>query len=76
MRNDRQFQQVLDAASRAAAENSRQAARGTDAFMERYGVTHSDVDADHIIEALDYQGRKITAAECDREMASAGHPRR
>lgn len=46
----------------------------TAAFVERYGVTYSDVDADKIIDTLDIHGGAITVAECDRIMTSCGHP--
>lgn len=48
----------------------------TDAFNERYGVTYSDVDADQIIDALDYGVGTITLAGCDSIMTEAGYPPR
>lgn len=76
MRNRRQFQQVLTAAARAACENARQQARLTEAFEERYGVTYSEVDADGLIDALDYGGKTPTVDEADKEMTERGHPPR
>ena len=76
MRNDYQFQQVLDAAHRSAVENSRQQARLSDAMLERYGKSHGDVDADGLIESLDYgNGTRVTVAQVDREMAENGAPK-
>ena len=62
---------------RAAAAASRQADLNrqlTEAFEERYGKTYSEVDADSIIDALDYGHGPITLAECDQHMAIAGAP--
>ena len=68
-------QALLDRASKLAKEFSDISSQITDAFEERYGVTHSDVDADYIIDALDYGQGSITLAECDKHMAQAGYPR-
>lgn len=76
MRNSRQFQQVLNAAARAARENAKQQHRLTEAFHERYGITHSDVDADELIDSLDYGGKTPTVAEADEIMTRCGHPPR
>jgi hypothetical protein len=48
--------------------------RLTHAMRDRYGVTHSDVDCDTLIDALDYgvSGPAPTLAECDAEMARCG----
>lgn len=76
MRNNRQFQQVLDAARRAAEAHKEQQDRLAEAMEERYGATHSDVDDDGLIDALTYgTGGRVTVAECDHLMAAAGRPR-
>lgn len=76
MRNARQFQQVLDAARRAAEAHKEQQDRLAEAMEERYGATHSDADEDALIDPLTYgTGGRVTVAECDRLMAAAGHPR-
>lgn len=47
----------------------------TQAFEERYGVTYSEVDADSLIDALDYgSGGRITLRECDKIMLEHGKP--
>lgn len=43
-------------------------------FIERYGVTCSDVDCDEIIDTLDYGGGDITLEDVDRYMTAAGYP--
>ena len=49
----------------------------SEAFESRYGLTYSDVDADEIIDILDYgAGGKLTIADCDRIMGDLGHPPR
>lgn len=48
----------------------------TRAFNERYGCTYSDVDADQIIDVLDYHGGDLTVEQCDQIMAECGAPRR
>lgn len=75
MRNNRQFQQVLNAAARAAGEAAKQQARLSDAMIERYGTTHSDVDCDELIDVLDYAGGHVSVAEVDEAMARCGAPR-
>lgn len=45
---------VLKRAHEAAVAHSRAQALLTDAMRDRYGCTHSDVDCDHLIDALDY----------------------
>lgn len=45
-----------------------------DMFIERYGVTCSDVDCDEIIDTLDYGGGDITLEDVDRYMTAAGYP--
>ena len=61
----------------AAKEHARLSSQITEAFIERYGQTHSDVDCDHLIDALDYGLKDISSlAECDKAMALCGVPRR
>lgn len=66
---------LLARAARAASVQAALADQITAAFEKRYGVTHSDVDADELIDALDY-GRTEgpTLARCDAIMAAAGYP--
>lgn len=67
---------LLRKATRVAADSAAVQRQLTEAFQERYGVTYSDVDADPIIDALDYgTGRLSSLAECDRIMAEHGAPR-
>ena len=69
---------LLRRAAKAAKANAEMAAKITLAMRERYGCTHSDVDCDDLIDALDYGSGRIetlTVAECDRLMAQCGaHP--
>lgn len=66
---------LLKRANRTSAQCRDVAGLITDAFRERYGVTHSDIDADELIEALDYgAGEAPTLAEVDKIMTEAGHP--
>jgi hypothetical protein len=67
-------QQLLDRAMCAAERHNVMSRQITEAFRQRYGVTHSDVDADEIIDALDYGSGSISLSECDRIMTDAGHP--
>lgn len=68
-------QRLLNRAAAAAKRHNDMSQEITAAFLERYGQTHSDVDADFIIDVLDCNGGAITVAECDREMANCGAPR-
>lgn len=59
-------QRLLDQAMHAARRHAILQAKLTKAFMARYGVTYSNVNADQIIDALDYgRGPRITLKECD-----------
>lgn len=67
---------LLKRACKAAEKHSEMSALITEAFEERYGKTHSDVDCDELIDALDYHGGPPpTVAECDEAMARCGAPR-
>lgn len=68
---------LLQEAVSVAKRNREMAARMTAAFMERYGVTYSDVDCDTLIDALDYGlGSAPTLADADNAMATVGvYPR-
>jgi hypothetical protein len=66
---------LLRRAAKAAERHSALSAEITDAFKARYGRTHSDVDADGIIDVLDYLGGELTVAECDVMMAACGAPK-
>lgn len=66
---------LLKRACRIAAEASKVQAELTDAFNERYGLTYSDIDADNLIDSLDYgTGSAVTVEDCDRDMTNAGYP--
>lgn len=65
---------MLKRAARVAEEKTQIASSLSAAFMHRYGVTYSDIDADDIIDVLDYHGGELTVADCDRIMSAAGHP--
>lgn len=76
MSADRRFGVLLRRAarlSRLCAESHRELDA---AFRERYGVTYADIEADHIIESIDYgDGQGLSVRECDAIMAEHGHPR-
>lgn len=65
---------LLRKAAKLAEESQIVHGELTNAFIERYGITYSDVDADSIIDTLDYFGGSLTVAECDDIMAATGHP--
>lgn len=66
---------MLAKANRIAGEAHEMAGILTEAFVERYGVTYSDVDADSIIDALDYgNATGVTLEECDDIMTECGYP--
>lgn len=68
---------LLERANRIAALHAIVSAEITAAFNERYGATHSYVDCDFLIDALDYGVVAApTLAECDAAMESCGAPRR
>jgi hypothetical protein len=67
----RQFQRLLNRAADAAARHRAALEALSDAFVKRYGVHYSDVDADFIIDAVDLEGHRVTVEECDREMVLA-----
>jgi hypothetical protein len=64
---------LLQQAAAIAERHQAMSARISEAFKARYGVTHSDVDCDHLIDVLDYGGgQHITLAEADSAMAACG----
>lgn len=66
---------LLKKAERIANEAHKMGSILTDVFNERYGITYSDVDADSIIDALDYGvAGGLTVEDCDRIMTDAGYP--
>lgn len=70
---DRQFTGLLKRAARIARQASDVSGELSKAFEERYGCTHSDVDCDYLIDAVDYgQGGELSAKIADREMAQCG----
>lgn len=66
---------LLNKGVRIASEAHKMNQELTEAFVERYGVTYSDVDADSIIDVLDYGvASGLTLEECDDIMTEAGYP--
>lgn len=66
---------LINKAAQIAGEAHAMAGVLTEAFMERYGVTYSDVDADSIIDVLDYGvSSGLTLEQCDDIMTEAGYP--
>lgn len=66
---------LLKRAHAAAVRHNALNAKLTSAFNERYGCTYSDVDADWIIDSLDYgSGSEVTVEQCDQIMTDAGRP--
>jgi hypothetical protein len=65
---------LLRKAAAAAARHAELSSRITDAMNDRYGCSHSDVDCDPLIDALDYglAHDAPTVADCDREMSLLG----
>lgn len=64
---------LLRRANSAAAEHRKLSDMITAAFLDRYGKTHSEVDCDSLIDALDYGSGYISSlAECDRQMELCG----
>lgn len=76
MLSDAKFQALLNRASKAAREHDMAVRAAHDAFVERYGATYSDVDADQIIDILNYQGGVISVGDCDTAMTERGCPPR
>lgn len=69
------FAQLLRRAATISSKAQAVQQELTEAFRARYGKTYSDVDADQIIDVLDYGGgAKLTYRECDRLMADCGAP--
>lgn len=72
----RQFQSLLKRAAKIAAVRADVQDQLSAAFNERYGATYSDVDADSLIDILDYHGGTVpTVDECDAIMENCGAPR-
>jgi hypothetical protein len=69
-------QRLLDRAVRISAQAQAVQQELTDAFRARYGTTYSDVDCDALIDILDYGGgKRLSVADCDREMEACGASR-
>lgn len=75
MKPSRLTNALLRRAARSAARQMAIQQELTEAFRARYGTTYSDVDADAIIDVLDFGGGDLTVAECDAIMAECGAPR-
>ncbi len=73
--DNRRFSALLRRATRVSSQHSIIQGEITDAFIERYGVTHSDLDCDTLIDRLDYGCGPVSLNEVDAEMARCGHPK-
>lgn len=70
---DKEFQKLLNKTARAAKKHTSLTQDVTDECLERFGETYSDIDADHIIEILDYGvGGSITVGRFEKEMIRCG----
>lgn len=70
------FQRLLNSTSAASARAARLQRQVAAEFEKRYGAAYSDVDADGVIDAVDYGTCNITVTDCDEEMARSGFPLR
>lgn len=72
--NNKMFRGLLRRATRIAREFSEVQGELTEAFNERYGCTYSDIDADQLIDTLDYGTclQPPTVAQVDIEMRNSG----
>jgi hypothetical protein len=71
---DRQLQKLLDRTAKVSEMHLELSRRVTEAFRGRYGTTHSDVDADEIIDSLEYGAGPISIEKCDEAMSLRGYP--
>jgi hypothetical protein len=70
---DSQFTKLLTQTARAASRHHDLIAKVDNECQRRYGCSYSDVDADGIIDMLDYSGgSEFSASEFDEEMNRAG----
>lgn len=68
-------QRLIDRACRSAIKHNEISRLITDAFMERYGATHSEADEDWLIDTLDCGiGPAVSLERCDKLMLEAGYP--
>lgn len=72
---NREFQSLLDRCAKAAEKHIRLIKEVEQECEARYGVSYSDVDADGIIDVLNYQGGKITVKQFHKEMELHGAER-
>ena len=74
--NDKDFQKLLDVAARHTAKGQALSSKISVECIRRYGVHYSDVDADGIIDILDYIGQAgFPLADFEAEMLSSGAKR-
>lgn len=60
-----------------AVENHNIQHQLSEAMIDRYGITHSDIDDDQLIDVFDYgTGGRVTLEEIDEIMTNHGHPPR
>jgi hypothetical protein len=69
--DNRKFAGLLRRAITAARAASEVQSEVTEAFLERYGRTHSDIDCDELIDTLDYGvgPSALSVSEVDNLMA-------
>lgn len=69
------FSKLVLSAQKIARKHMDLSSQITEAFIARYGITFSDIDADELIEAFDYGGGDcFTVHEIDKIMTSKGYP--
>ena len=74
--NDMKFNKLLGVAARHAARAQEISKKVNDECLRRYGVMYSDVDADNIIDTLDYLGGfDFTVEEFHQDMTRCGAAR-
>lgn len=68
---NRGFEAALHSCSDLARRHAAKRLQVADEFKRRYGVDPSDIDADEIIDSIDYGHRLMDLAEVDRIMQKA-----
>lgn len=68
---NRGFEAALHSCSDLARRHAAKRLQVADEFKRRYGTDPSDIDADEIIDSIDYGHGLITLAEVDRIMRKA-----
>lgn len=69
------FSSLVRRAQKAAQTHRDLTAEITEAFVARYGVTHSDAGCDFLIDAFDYgEHPTLSVRKIDELMAATGNP--